>query len=109
MFSGVGFAAAHLAALDQGITISFRCAPACRGVASITIPASAAHRLHLGQRTVNLARGRFSGQAGRLNRVHFAVSHSLAAKLGKLESLRVTVTLTAAGAVTSTSTLTLKR
>ncbi len=65
--------------------------------------------MHLGKGAVTLSSGRFSAAAGKTATVHLKLPARLAAKVRKLKSLAVTVTVMPAGAAATVAHLRLHR
>jgi hypothetical protein len=108
--SRIAFTGAHLAAVaKKGLGLSMRCATACNGRVKVAVAAATAKRLHLAKGALTLASGPFSAAAGKTATVHLKLSRQLAAKVRKLKSLAVTVTVTPSGAAKTVAHLTLHR
>jgi hypothetical protein len=110
VISRIAFSKAHLAALaKKGLRLSIGCAAACGGSLKVRVPAATAKRLKLGKGALTLASGRFSAAAGKTATVHLKVPKGVAAKVRKLKSLKVAVTVAPSGSPARTAQLTLRR
>jgi hypothetical protein len=108
--SRIAFTRGHLAAVaKKGLALSMRCATACKGRVAVDVAAATAKRLHLAKGALTLSSARFAAAAGRTATVHLKVSRRLAARVHRLKSLAVIVTVTPSGAARTVAHLTLHR